>query len=89
MASRNCQAYYLHRHLYEHPQIERMKDKARRLLHALFERYSANPRLLPGEDRIARDDGPPERAIADYIAGMTDRFAIQEYQRLFDPSVRV
>jgi len=78
---------YLHVHLYQHPRIERMKDKARRLLIALYDRYRENPRLL-GEYRGVASDEPVERTIADYIAGMTDRFAIQEYQRLFDPAVR-
>jgi dGTPase len=80
---------HLRRHLYQHPRIERMKDKAARILLALFERYRANPRLLP--DEASRRDGEDslERTIADYVAGMTDRYAIQEYQRLFDPAVRV
>jgi len=80
---------YLHRHLYRHHRIERMKDKARRVLVALFERYRENPRLLPEETCRRGERESPERAIADYIAGMTDRYAIQEHQRLFDPTVRV
>jgi dGTPase len=79
---------YLHRHLYQHHRIERMKDKARRLLIALYERYRANPRLLPDDSGRRRRGDSLERAIADYVAGMTDRYAIQEYQRLFDPGVR-
>jgi dGTPase len=79
---------YLHDYLYRHHRIERMKDKAARILVALFERYRENPRLLPDDTwmRIERDG--LERTIADYVAGMTDRYAIQEYQRLFDPGVR-
>jgi dGTPase len=80
---------YLEAHLYRHQRIERMKDKARRILIALFERYRANPRLLPDETRARARDEPFERTIADYVAGMTDRYAIQEYQRLFDPDVPV
>jgi dGTPase len=80
---------YLHDHLYRHHRIERMMDKARRVLRALFERYRENPRLLPA-DAMRRAEGEPlERAIADYLAGMTDRFAIEEHRRLFDPAVRV
>jgi len=79
---------YLRQHLYHHPRIERMRDKARRVLLALFERYRDNPRLLPEDTRArARAEGL-ERAIADYVAGMTDRYAIEEHQRLFDPAVR-
>ena len=96
MAARNRRLKsYLHEHLYRHHRIERMKDKARRMITALFARYRANPRLLP-PDSLARSGGlagdapePRDRAIADYIAGMTDRYAIEEYQRLFDPTVRV
>jgi dGTPase len=80
---------YLQRHLYRHHRIERMKDKARRVLLALFERYRANPRLLPDETRARVAADGLERVIADYIAGMTDRYAIEEHQRLFDPTVRV
>jgi dGTPase len=80
---------YLHRNLYQHHRIERMKDKARHILLALYERYHENPRLLPDDTRQRTEGESLERTIADYIAGMTDRYAIQEYQRLFDPTVRV
>ena len=80
---------YLREHLYEHHRIERMKDKAARVLHALFERYLENPRLLPDDTRRKIDAFGLHRAIADYIAGMTDRYATEEYQRLFDPTIRV
>jgi len=80
---------YLHGNLYRHARIERMMDKARRVLRALFERYHENPRLLPEEALRRVEREPIERAIADYLAGMTDRFAIEEHRRLFDPSVRV
>jgi len=73
---------YLREHLYTHQRIERTKDKARRLLFALYERYHANPRFLPDEFRARADDAGLERTIADYIAGMTDRYAIQEHRRL-------
>jgi len=79
---------YLQRHLYQHHRIERMRDKAARLLVALYERYLANPRLMPDEFRARAEEAGLERTIADYIAGMTDRYAIQEYRGLFDPSVR-
>ena len=80
---------YLREHLYEHHRIERMKDKAARVLHALFDRYLENPRLLPDDTRRKIDAEGVHRAIADYIAGMTDRYATEEYQRLFDPTIRV
>jgi dGTPase len=80
---------YLQRNLYQHPRIERMKGEARGMLLALFERYREEPALIPRESTRPRAGDGLERTIADYIAGMTDRFAIQEYQRLCDPDVRV
>jgi dGTPase len=80
---------YLKVHLYQHHRIERMKDKAARVLHSLFERYLENPRLLPDDARKRTETEGTHRAIADYIAGMTDRYASEEYQRLFDPTIRV
>ncbi|HZN55111.1 MAG TPA: deoxyguanosinetriphosphate triphosphohydrolase [Candidatus Polarisedimenticolaceae bacterium] len=80
---------YLRTHLYHHHRIERMKDKARRILRALAERYLENPLLLPDDARRRAPAEGLHRAIADYIAGMTDRYANEEYQRLFDPAARV
>jgi len=76
---------HLHRHLYRHPHIERMKERAARVVRELFRRYRDEPGLLPGETRRRGADEAPERTIADYIAGMTDRFAIEEHERLFGP----
>jgi len=88
-ASRNADLKrYLHEHLYRHHRIERMMDKARRMLKALFERYQDNPALMPEsfQARIKKDG--KERVICDYVAGMTDRYAVDEYRRLFDPEVK-
>ena len=82
-----CLKTYLRENLYSHHQIERMKDKARRILLSLYERYRENPRLLPADFRRRLETGTLERTIADYIAGMTDRYAIQDFQRLNDPTV--
>jgi dGTPase len=78
---------FLHRRLYGHHRIERSRDKARRILLALFDRYRANPKLLPDETRRRTAAEPVDRVIADYVAGMTDRYAIEEYRRLYDPAV--
>lgn len=80
---------FLRERLYRHPRIERMKDKSRRILEALFERYMENPRLLSEEVRRRMESDGAHRAVADFIAGMTDRYAAEEYRRLFDPTVRV
>ena len=59
-----------------------MASKAKRIVRELFDAFLSEPRLLPPEfQRRGEDDLP--RAIADYVAGMTDRYAIREHQRLF------
>jgi dGTPase len=75
--------------LYRHYRVSRMTEKAGRVLARLFETYLAEPRQIP-EHVLARSDQEPlARVIADYIAGMTDRFALDEYRKLFDPDERV
>jgi dGTPase len=82
---------FLYRKLYRHWRVVRMSAKARRMLEALFHAYADEPAQLPDavQARIAASDEPLERLLCDYIAGMTDRFALEEYARLFDPAVRV
>jgi dGTPase len=73
---------FLLRNLYQHYQVVRMTTKARVIVRDLFVAFLNEPRLLADDHR--RDDGPAQaRAIADYIAGMTDRFAIREHRNLF------
>src|SRR5688572_21927372 len=73
---------FLHDNLYRHYRVVRMSGKARRIVSDLFAAMLADPRLLPPEFQArAREDAP--RAIADYVAGMTDRYAILEHWRLF------
>lgn len=73
---------FLHENLYRHHQVLRMTNKARRIVRELFAAFMDEPRLLPPQYQLkAREDKP--RAIADYIAGMTDRYAIKEHRRLF------
>ena len=82
---------FLYEHLYRHWRVVRMAAKAERVLRALFEAYLIEPAQLPDtvQSRIAASDDAMERLVCDYVAGMTDRFALDEYARLFDPSVRV
>lgn len=77
--------------LYRHYRVIRMTEKAGRALARLFETYMAEPRQMPEHvlARVERDGEPLPRVIADYIAGMTDRFALDEYRKLFDPDERV
>jgi dGTPase len=80
---------FLHQKLYRHFKMERMRFKARRILTALFETYIENPLLLPFKYQGRARTEPLERVVCDYIAGMTDRYAMQEYRRLFNPEERV
>jgi dGTPase len=73
---------FLYTNLYRHYRVMRMSEKAKRIVTDLFDAFMAEPRLLPPQDqRRAEIDRP--RAIADYVAGMTDRYAMREHQRLF------
>ncbi len=74
---------FLFQNLYRHYKVARMSEKAQRLLRELFDAFNREPRLMPPEHR-ARADQDPHRAVADYIAGMTDRYAIREHRRIYD-----
>lgn len=73
---------FLREHLYRHYRVQRMAAKGKRIVSDLFQAFTSDPRLLPPQDQ-AKAAGDPYRAAADYIAGMTDRFAIREHRRLF------
>lgn len=73
---------FLRKHLYQHYRVARMSSKAKRIVRDLFQAFMADPRLLPPEFQ-SRAEADLPRAIADYVAGMTDRYAIREHQRLF------
>ncbi len=77
---------FLHERMYRHERLADRTDNARRIIRALFGAFLDDPGLAPEDwgDRIADADGPrAARVIADYIAGMTDRYAIAEHQRIF------
>ena len=80
---------FLFTNLYRHYRVVRMGDKAGRVLRDLFLSYEGEPLQLPPhyQERIPRDG--VHRVVCDYIAGMTDRFAVDEHRKLFDPMVRV
>lgn len=75
--------------MYRHYRMIRMADKARRIIVRLFEVYLENSDQLPPSFRQQLKDENKMQLICDYIAGMTDRFALQEYKKLFDPFERV
>lgn len=80
---------FLMRKLYTHYKVERMRVKSERFITLLFECYSANPTLLPEGYQQRYDKYGETKVICDYIAGMTDRYAMDEYKRLFEPYERV
>jgi dGTPase len=81
--------HFLMENLYRHYKVERMRIKAERCLTQLFETYLKHPTLLPRKYLKKMDRTGPERVISDYIAGMTDRFALDEFKKLFEPYERV
>jgi dGTPase len=86
---------YLRQHLYRHYRVLRMTTKAHNVIESLFNAFNTTPALLPTDHRLTVERMESQsgasgraRAVADYIAGMTDRYAILEYNRLFDPAER-
>jgi len=76
---------FLYENMYKHYKVLRMATKARIIIEALFEAYMKEPRQLPKTSRSRLETDPKEQVVADYIAGMTDRYAMQEYKKLYDP----
>ncbi len=75
---------FLYANLYRHFQVNRMRVKASRIVRELFEAFMTDPVLLPPDYQVASGDTLQQaRKIADYIAGMTDRYAIKEHRRIF------
>lgn len=80
---------FLFEHLYRHYRVDKMRVKSELFITRLFETYLRFPNLLPPAYRSRVERFPLERVVCDYIAGMTDRFALDEYKRLFEPYERV
>lgn len=76
---------FLYANLYRHHRVIRMAVKAERIIADLFDAYMAEPEVLPRHVQDMIDDRGLERTICDYIAGMTDRFALEEHTKLFEP----
>lgn len=76
---------FLYAKLYRHYRVVRMQVKAERNITDLFNAYRAEPAILPDHVQKMIDKRGLERTICDYIAGMTDRYAIEEYEKLFNP----
>ena len=82
--------HFLYVRMYRHWAVQRMRRKARMVIEELFAIFFAAPELMPHDWNACIALGPTERArvVADYIAGMTDRFALQEHRRITDPMVK-
>ena len=85
----NLLKQFLSEKMYHHYRVIRMAEKARRAIEALFGVYIKEPKQLPPSARRFLREESLERLVCDYIAGMTDRFALEEYKKLFDPYTRV
>jgi len=83
---------FLRKQLYQHYKVRRMSAKAQRVIRTLFEVFMDDPALLPPEFHLharsleeSQGVAGRARAVSDYVAGMTDRYAIAEYERVFNP----
>lgn len=88
MKNRELKAF-LRDFMYHHHRVERMANKTEIIMEGLFKTYLKNPKTLPPEVYEKAKKRDLERTVCDYIAGMTDRFALEEYKRLFDPLEKV
>jgi dGTPase len=79
---------FLYTRLYRHYRVMRMQVKAERTITNLFNAYLFEPLILPDHIQTWISSRGLERTICDYIAGMTDRFAIDEHERLYDPYLK-
>lgn len=79
---------FLYNNLYRHPRVVRMQVKAEKIISELYDAYLAEPSVLPSHVQSMADSRGLERNICDYIAGMTDRYAIEEHNKLFNPSIK-
>jgi len=77
-------AFYLRDVVYYHPEKLLMEQKARRFVRSLFEMFAKEPRLLPRVTQERLHDAGVPRVVCDYISGMTDRYALDLYSRLFE-----
>ena len=76
---------FLYQRMYRHYRLLRMQNKAERFISEIFEAYVGEPRMLPVKAQKKLGQEPTHRVVADYIAGMTDRYALEEWEKLFDP----
>jgi len=88
-ANREELRQFLYEKLYQHYRVIRMASKARRFIKELFDAYITNPRQLPPDYQELIQKEGPYRVVCDYVAGMTDRYALDEHKKLFEPYEKV
>ena len=77
---------FLYQRMYRHYRVNRTRSQARRILAEMFQLFMAEPETMPPEwsvKAVGMDEARRARAVCDYIAGMTDRYAIEEHKKLF------
>jgi dGTPase len=79
---------FLYSNLYRHHRVVRMAVKAERIIGDLFTIYQSEPTILPRHVQELVKERGLERTVCDYLAGMTDRYAVEEHQKLFDPAIK-
>ena len=87
-AEREIKAFLFAR-MYRHPEVNRMRAEADKIVRALYGAYAERPQEAPAAWRARAERVGEAQAAAEYVAGMTDRFALGEYRRLFDPAARL
>ncbi|MCA9972321.1 MAG: deoxyguanosinetriphosphate triphosphohydrolase [Anaerolineales bacterium] len=80
---------FLYDRMYRHYRLVRMQEKAEHFISEIFQAYMKEPAMLPTETQLRLQSTPLPRVITDYIAGMTDRYALDEWEKLFNPYRRV
>jgi dGTPase len=82
---------FLFANMYRHPEVKRVREKADIIVRRLFQAYGEDPEAMPADwaAKAGVGEAARARAVADYIAGMTDRFALNEYRRLFDRAAKL
>jgi dGTPase len=81
--------HMLYNRFYSHRRVLRSMEKATRFMKEMFGRYVEEPILMPGGffGRVEKGKEDPHRVVCDYISGMTDRYALDQYKKLFDPDI--
>jgi dGTPase len=79
---------FLYANLYRQHRVVRMAKKAERIISDLFGAYESEPKILPEHVQALLEERNLQRTVCDYIAGMTDRFAVAEYEKLFNPLIK-